>query len=56
MSHDHRLLDAAVWLSAGVAAVSLATAALWLTVIATTLSIVLATIRIHDRLKYGPRP
>jgi hypothetical protein len=54
MGHDHRLLDAATWVFAGIAAVSLATAALWLTILATIISIALGLIRLHDRFAYGP--
>jgi hypothetical protein len=52
--HDHRMLDAATWGSALIAAVSLANAALVLTVIATLISIALGLIRLHDRIRYGP--
>jgi hypothetical protein len=51
----NRSLDAATWISAGIAVVSLSQAALILTVIATIISITLGLIRLHDRLAYGPR-
>lgn len=54
--NDHKhLLDWLIWASAGLAAVSLAQAAFALTITATIVSIILGCIRIHDRLKYGPR-
>jgi len=56
MIHEHRhLLDWAVWVSAGVAAVSLTQAALLVTFIAGCLSIILGAFRLHDRLRYGPK-
>lgn len=56
MIHEHRhLLDWAAMGLAGIAAISLSQAALTLTIIATCLSIILGLIRVHDRLRYGPR-
>ena len=54
--HEHRnVLDWAAWGFAGLAAISLSQAALTLTIIATGISIILGLIRVHDRIKYGPR-
>lgn len=47
-------MDLVTFLCAGIAAVSLAQAAVVVSIIAGLVSIVLAGIRIHDRLKYGP--
>lgn len=52
--HDHRILDLATLLSAGIAAVSLANAALAVTIIAGVISIICGIVRLYDRLKYGP--
>lgn len=46
-------LDMLAYLFAGVAVVSLANAALVVTILAGAASFVLAAIRIHDRLRYG---
>jgi hypothetical protein len=43
-----------VWLFAGVAAVSLAQAAIVMSIMAAAVSVILGGIRIHDRIKYGP--
>lgn len=52
--HDHRLLDAGTWLSAGIATFSFwQGAALGVTIIAGLVSIALGLVRIHDRIKYG---
>lgn len=54
--HDHRfLVDVTAWTSAAVAAVSLANAALAVSLVAGVISIVLGVLRLHDRLKYGPK-
>ena len=56
MIHEHRhLLDFGAMGFAALAAISLSLAALTLTIIATLLSIILGIIRVHDRIKYGPR-
>ncbi len=56
MIHEHsQLADRLAFLFGGVALISLSQAAYLLTIIATVLSIVLATLRIHDRLRYGPQ-
>jgi hypothetical protein len=47
-------IDRAVWLCAGVAAVSLSQLAFAVTIVAGLASISLAALRWHDRLKYGP--
>jgi hypothetical protein len=44
------------YLFAGVAFVSLSQAALWATLISALVAIVLGAFRIHDRIKYGPKP
>jgi NaMN:DMB phosphoribosyltransferase len=51
---SRHLLDGGTWFAAAVAVVSLSQLAFALTIIATTISIVLGLIRVHDRLKYGP--
>lgn len=54
--NDHRgFTDLATFLCAGVAVVSLSQAALVLTIISTVIAIILGGIRIHDRLRYGPK-
>ena len=54
--NEHRgVTDLATFLCAGVAVVSLSQAALVLTIISTLIAIVLGAIRIHDRVKYGPK-
>lgn len=57
----HHLSDTAsqwvergVYLSAGVAVVSLSQAALWATLISALIAIALGLLRLHDRIKYGP--
>ena len=60
MTHEflngHRgLTDLLTFLCAGVAVVSLSQAALVLTIISTVIAIVLGGIRIHDRVRYGPK-
>lgn len=47
-------MERAAYVFAGVAAISLSQAAFTLTIIATLLSIVLAALKIHDRVRYGP--
>lgn len=54
MNQHHRLLDAATWIAAGVAAVSLTQAAVAMSLVAATVSVILGCIRLHDRVKYGP--
>jgi hypothetical protein len=54
--NEHRgLSDLATFLCAGVAVVSLSQAAVVLTIVSTLIAIVLGGIRIHDRIKYGPK-
>jgi hypothetical protein len=54
-SDSRHLLDGAAWLSAGITAFSFwQGAALAITILAGAASFILAAIRIHDRLKYGP--
>lgn len=54
--NEHRgLTDLATFLCAGVAVVSLSQAALLLTILSTLIAIILGGIRIHDRLRYGPK-
>lgn len=56
MIHEQRhLLDWLTWLCAGIAAVSLAQTALIVTIVSGFVGIILGGIRLHDRLKYGPR-
>lgn len=43
-----------VYLSAGVAVVSLQQAAFVLTIISTLIAIALGAIKLHDRFRYGP--
>ena len=53
----HHIADWAergAYLFAGVAVVSLAQAALWVTLLAGLLSIILGAVKLHDRLRYGP--
>jgi uncharacterized membrane protein len=53
--HEHsKLVENLVWLFAGVAAVSLAQAAIVMSIMAAAVSVILGGIRIHDRIKYGP--
>jgi hypothetical protein len=48
------MLDAATWISAGVAAFSFwQGVALGVTIIAGLVSIILGLIRLHDRIRYG---
>lgn len=55
MTSDHRLLDSATGLFAGVAVLSFwQGVALTVTIIAALVSITLGCVRIYDRLKYGP--
>lgn len=55
MNHDHRAIDAATWLSAGIAAFSFWQGiALAVTIIAGLVSVMLGLIRLHDRIRYGP--
>lgn len=49
-----KLIDYVSFSLAGVAAFSLANAALYMTFAAGAASFVLACLRIHDRIKYGP--
>jgi hypothetical protein len=49
-----RLFDMGAWGFAIVAGISLAQAAIFATLLAALASFVLAAIRIHDRIKYGP--
>lgn len=52
---DHRALDAATWLSAGIAAFSFwQGVALAVTIVAGGISVILGLIRLHDRIRYGP--
>ena len=54
--HSRHALDGAAWISAGIAAFSFWQGiALAITIIAGLISITLGLIRVHDRLKYGPR-
>jgi hypothetical protein len=54
MIHEHsQWIERLAYLFAGVAAVSLSQAALLVTLLAGLASLILASIRIHDRLKYG---
>jgi hypothetical protein len=54
--NEHRgFTDLATFLCAGVAVVSLSQAALLLTILSTLIAIILGGIRIHDRLRYGPK-
>lgn len=56
MNPDHsQVAEKLAWAFGGVALISLSQAAYFLTILATLLSIVLATIRLHDRLRYGPQ-
>jgi hypothetical protein len=53
--HDHRTLDIATWVSAGVAWLSFwQGVALAVTIIAGLVSILCGILRLYDRLKYGP--
>jgi hypothetical protein len=52
----HQWAERGAYLFAGVAVVSLQQAAFVLTIVATTLSIILAAIKLHDRLRYGRNP
>lgn len=53
--HDHnQWVERLAYVFAGIAAVSLAQAALAVTIVAGLLSIVLGAFRLHDRLKHGP--
>lgn len=55
MIHGHsKLVENLAWVFAGVAAVSLAQAAVVMSLLAASVSVILGAIRIHDRLKYGP--
>lgn len=52
-----RLTEAGAWFSAGLAGFSFWQGfALGVTIIAGLISIMLGLFRLHDRLKYGPRP
>jgi hypothetical protein len=51
--HTRHLLDAGTWILAGVAAFSLAQAALVITMLAGIASFILASIRIYDRIRFG---
>jgi hypothetical protein len=55
VSHHHDWTAIGVYLSAGVAVVSLQQAAFVLTIISTLIAIALGAIKLHDRLKYGPK-
>ena len=54
--NDNRgIVDLLTFLCAAVAAVSLAQAALVLTIVSTVIAIVLGGFRLHDRIRYGHR-
>lgn len=57
MTPDSRhAIDGATWISAGIAAVSFWQGiALAVTIIAGLISITLGLIRVHDRIRFGPR-
>lgn len=55
MNDHHPFLDFLTWISAAVAVVSLAKAALLISCLAGLVSMALGLVRLHDRLKYGPR-
>lgn len=54
--NNHPISDLFTWIFAAVAVVSLAKAALIVSVVAGLISIALGLIRLHDRIKYGPKP
>jgi hypothetical protein len=55
MNQDHRLLDTATGLFAGVAVLSFwQGVALAVTIIAALVSITLGCVRLYDRFRYGP--
>lgn len=54
LNENRGVADFLTYLSAGVAVVSLTQAALFASLVAALVSIILGGIRIHDRLKYGP--
>jgi hypothetical protein len=54
MTHLHDWAERGAYLFAGVAVVSLTQAALWASLFAAVISIILGAIKLHDRLKYGP--
>ena len=54
MTHLHDWAERGAYLFAGVAVVSLTQAAVVLTCVSAFLASVLALIKLHDRLKYGP--
>ena len=55
MSGHEKAVEAGAWAFAGVAAISLSQAALMVTFIAGAISILLGLIRLHDRIRYGPK-
>jgi phage terminase Nu1 subunit (DNA packaging protein) len=55
MTHLHDWAERGAYLFAGVAVVSLSQTAFVLTIIATLISIALGGIKLHDRLRYGPK-
>ena len=57
MTHEHsQWAERLAYLFGGVALISLAQAAYILTIVATLISIALGCFKLHDRIKYGPRP
>lgn len=55
MMQDHgHWAERLAYLFGGVAVISLSQAAYALTIIATVLSIILASFKLHDRIRYGP--
>jgi hypothetical protein len=55
MIHEHsRLVEALAYVFGGLALFSLTQAAVVMSLIAATVSVLLGGIRIHDRIKYGP--
>lgn len=49
-----RLIDLVAFICAGVAGISLAQAAVFMSFAAATVSVFLGGIRVYDRFKYGP--
>ena len=56
MHHFSTWAERGAYLFAGVAVVSLSQAAVVLTCVSAFLASVLALIKLHDRLRYGPKP
>lgn len=55
MIHEHsRLVEALAYAFGGLALISLTQAAVVMSLMAATVSVILGAIRIHDRIKFGP--